>query len=442
MKLPMPPPDPAVSRKLMAGVLALGTYHELDDSTYLPWDELRYRPVPEILGSDADHELWWAVLMWSRRARRRNLGILQSNGEPFGLVLTDRILKASEQIARETGGRLGLPEDVLGPSDRNQYIVRSLVEEAITSSQLEGASTSRRVAKEMLDSGREPVNKSELMIVNNYVAMQRIRDEAKNALTPAFVLELHRILTDGTLDDPEDAGRLETPDHERVAVWDNELKIHTPPPAEQLPDRLHRLCDFANGKLAPEVYLPPVVRAVVVHFMAGYDHYFADGNGRTARALFYWSMLHEGYWLSQYVTISKILRKAPSRYSLAYRHTEDDDGDLTYFIHHQLDVILRAIRELNEYIDAKGHELRSVRSALRGQAHDLNQRQLQALEEAVKDDSGLLTVKEHAGHFGVSGETARADLGDLERRGYLVRSKAGKQFVWKPAPGLAGLLGR
>ncbi|WP_369045937.1 Fic family protein [Sinomonas sp. P10A9] len=414
---------------------------ELDDSAYLPWDELRYRTVPSFLGSDADHELWWAALVLSRRARRRDLGLLQADGRPFGLVLTDRTLKASERIARETGGRLGLPEDVLGPSDRNQFIVRSLVEEAITSSQLEGASTSRRVAREMLDSGREPATKSELMIVNNYAAMQRIRDVAEQPLTPDLVLELHRILTDGTLEDPDDAGRLETPDVERVAVWDNDVKVHTPPPAEQLPERLQRVCDFANGTLEPDVYLPPVVRAVVVHFMVGYDHYFADGNGRTARALFYWSMLHEGYWLSQYVAISKILRKAPSRYSLAYRHTEDDDGDLTYFVHFQVDVILRAIRELNNYLDAKGRELRSARSALREHAHELNQRQLQTIEDAVRD-SETVTARAYAGHYGVSGETARQDLAQLVRLGYMVRSKAGKQFVWRPVEGLAGMLGR
>ena len=60
--------------------------------------------------------------------------------------------------------------------------------------------------------------------------------------------------------------------------------------------------------------------------MFGYDHYFADGNGRIARTSFYWSMLHHGYWLAEYLAISKILRAAPGRYGDSYQYTEDD-GD-------------------------------------------------------------------------------------------------------------------
>jgi hypothetical protein len=73
----------------------------------------------------------------------------------------------------------------------------------------------------------------------------------------------------------------------------------------------------------------PVLRAILLHFMIGYDHPFADGNGRTARALFYWSMARSGYWLMEYTSISHILRKAPARYMRAYLHTETDKNDTT-----------------------------------------------------------------------------------------------------------------
>jgi Fic family protein len=48
------------------------------------------------------------------------------------------------------------------------------MEEAITSSQLEGAATTREVAKEMIREGRQPRDRSERMILNNYLTMQRI----------------------------------------------------------------------------------------------------------------------------------------------------------------------------------------------------------------------------------------------------------------------------
>jgi Fic family protein len=92
----------------------------------------------------------------------------------------------------------------------------------------------------------------------------------------------------------------------------------------------------------------PVVRAILIHFMLGYDHPFYDGNGRTARALFYWSLARSGYWLMEYVSISRLLRQAPAQYARAYRHTETDDNDTTYFIVHQLEVIQQAIAALHE----------------------------------------------------------------------------------------------
>src|SRR5690606_27707757 len=160
-------------------------------------------------------------------------------------------------------------------------------EEAITSSQLEGASTSRKVAREMIRSGRSPRNRSEKMILNNFHAMQRIGELRHEKLTIDLILEIHRIVTDGTLDNPDAAGRFQLPGEDRVAVWDEEGELlHSPPPAEQLPERLQRVCDFANGQVGTG-YLPGVLRALTVHFMIrGYDHPFEDGNGRTARALF------------------------------------------------------------------------------------------------------------------------------------------------------------
>lgn len=363
------------------------------------------------------------------------VGLTDKRGDQFSYVLTDKILKSCDEIAGRASGQVGTAEQVLDAQGRNQYIVKSLVEEAITSSQLEGASTSRRVAKEMIESGREPRDKSEIMIYNNYVAMQRIRDIASEKLTPETILDLHRLLVEDTLDDPNDAGRLETPDHDRVRVWDQDILVHTPPPAEELPERLQRLCNFANGDGAD--YLPPVVRAIIVHFMVGFDHYFVDGNGRTARALFYWTMLNQGYWLSEYVTISKVLKNAPSKYSTAYLLTEDDDGDLTYFIHYQLDVFLRGLDDLDQYLEAKGAELRTVREALQAGQAGLNHRQVAVLEWLSRNEGRTLDVPSYAKRYAVGDQTARNDLNALTDLGFLVRFKVQRANAWRVSGSLA-----
>lgn len=85
-----------------------------------------------------------------------------------------------------------IPEPVTNPEQRDRYVVRSLIEEAITSSQLEGAATTREVAKKMLAEGRKPRDRSEQMIVNNYLTMRRIVELKEKPLTPDMVLQVHR----------------------------------------------------------------------------------------------------------------------------------------------------------------------------------------------------------------------------------------------------------
>jgi Fic family protein len=410
----------------------------VDDSNYLHWDKLRHKTPPKGL----THDQWWFLLKSSRQRNARTVPFSDKKGKAFTYVLTDRIIRACEDVAQRASGQIRLPEIVTKPRTRNEYVVSSLIEEAITSSQLEGASTSRNVAKEMLRSGRAPTSKSERMIVNNFHAMKFVREIVNQDLTPELVCEIHRIVTDGTLDDPLDAGRLDQPGQNRVAVYgEDDQLLHMPPAAEQLPDRLVALCRFANAQEEDGSYLSPVVRAIVVHFMMGYDHYFADGNGRTARALFYWCMLRNGYWITEFLTISTILKKAPSKYSFAYLLTEDDDSDLTYFIHFHLDVVQRALDELTTYLERKVAELRSVRQVLDLARDEYTHRQVQVLEFAVEDPGYSITVKDFSGRFSVSDETARHDLNQLVDRGFLVKHRRGKQFVWTPVPKLSDKLG-
>lgn len=324
---------------------------------------------------------------------------------------------------------------------RNRYLVNSLMEEAIRSSQLEGATTSRQVAKELLKSGREPKDRSERMILNNFRALQFMRERMGDTLTPSSVLELHRIVTDGTLDNPNAAGRVQQPDEERVAVYDRDdgRRTHVPPPAEELPERLARLCDFANEDESSEQFVHPVIRAILLHFCLAYDHPFEDGNGRTARILFFWSMREQGYWLVEYLPISKILREAPAQYERAFLETETDEGDTTYFLIHQLQVIERAIGELHDYLRRKMGEIKEIE----GLIHDgdgFNHRQLALLSDALRHPGRSYSFRGHADTHRVTHETARADLSRLADRGLLARRKVGREYAFESPLDLASRL--
>jgi len=407
---------------------------------YLHWDELRHLEPPGGLS----HRDWWLAIKFGRVSSRRFVALEDAEGEPFSYTLPDEVLRRLHVIDQRCSGHIAMPERITSDAQaKSHYLVSALMEEAIRSSQLEGASTSRRVAKELLRSGRPPRDRGERMILNNYRAMLFMR-ELGEELAPGAVLELQRILTAGTLDDPSAAGRLQRPDDERVAVYDrvDRAPIHIPPPAEQLDRRLAAMCAFANASSNGDSFIHPVVRGVLLHFWLAYDHPFADGNGRTARALFYWYLRTHGYWLVEYLSISRILRNAPGRYMRAFLLTETDERDLTYFLLYQLEVIVRAIDELDGYLARKASEIRAVERLIDRRV-GFNHRQVALLSDALRHGERSYTLRGHAAAHAVTHETARTDLGRLEARGLLERRSAGgRQYVFVSPADLAERLRR
>jgi Fic family protein len=434
MKLPL---TPQPLDQLLAKLLELGNQHQilhaadpLAGGRYLHWDELRHRTPPEGL----THEAWWAGIKLARQGLLKPLPLQDKKGTPILFGMPDPVLQALHNIDRRAAGSLNMDSPIVSGEDRDRYLVSSLIEEAITSSQLEGAATTREVAKLMLRSGRKPRDRGEQMILNNYHAMEQIRELRNEPFTPERILELHRIVTEDALDNPDAAGRLRQ-EGENVQVVDTQHVnvLHDPPPASSLPGRMQQLCDFANRSEDSTPFVHPVIRAILVHFMLGYDHPFVDGNGRTARALFYWSMARSGYWLMEYVSISHLLKQAPAQYSRAYLHTETDSNDTTYFIIHQLGIIERAIAALYEYLGRKAAEQRSAENLLRRStvlSAELNHRQVALLSHALRHPGHDYTVESHRRSHRVTVQTARMDLLRLAERGLLEQHKRGRAFIF------------
>ncbi|MDO4791648.1 MAG: Fic family protein [Buchananella hordeovulneris] len=360
------------------------------------------------------------------------------DGTPLTYNIPAELLRLIEEIARRAAGSLQTTEPSLADSPR-QYLLTSLQEEAITSSQLEGASTTRAVAKEMLRNSRKPKDKGEQMVANNFAAMQLISRRREAPLTPEFVCELHRVLTEGTLPAAE-AGRLQQPDEERVRIYadhTDEQVLHIPPPATELPGRLQGLCDFANaGRAADDSpYTPPLIRSMILHFMVGHDHYFSDGNGRLARAIFYWSMLHHGFFLTEYLSISRLLRQAPAQYARAFLHVEYDEGDLTHFLLHQARIVVRAIDDLETYLSRKEQERRALAPALA--AAGFNSRQRDLIASLLRNPAVTLNVTAHQERHEISNQSARTDLQGLEEAGLLLSKRRGRRVEWWPVADFA-----
>lgn len=431
MRMPQsPPPWTAVLQSAGTETFRLIT-GGLDEETlradrYLHWDKLRYLKPPESL----THQQWWAALKLRRMGLSRQGPLSDIKGHPFTYCPADPIPEFLHKIDRGAGGVPRLPEQITTPDVRDRYVVSSLMEEAIRSSQIEGAVATRTIAKDMLRSGRKPRDRSERMILNNYRAMRRIRELRHAELTTKVLLDLHRILTAETLEDDK-IGRFRVGD-EPVFVMDSYNEVfHTPPPAETLEARVNQMCDFANGK-TPDRFVHPVLRAIILHFWLAYDHPFWDGNGRCARALFYWSMLRSGYWLTEYISISEIMHRAPVQYYRAFLYTETDENDLTYFILYHLQTVDRAIQELHAYIHRKTEEVQQVEQQLR-ETEALNHRQRALLSHALRHPGARYTIESHQSSHGVVYETARSDLLRLHELGLLKASKVGRRWHFSPA---------
>lgn len=445
MKLPLVPPKLAelakdIAPDVMARLL-LADRSPLIGGQYLHWDQLRHRQPPEGLTADQ----WWFGIRMIRGGLLQPLPLWDKGGRPFLFGMPEPVLIHLHHIDQDAAGQIRSAAEVATSGNRDRYLLQSLIEEAITSSQLEGASTTRKVAEAMLREGRQPRDHSERMIFNNFRTMRAVQELRDEPITPNRVLDLHRLVTEDTLHDPADAGRLRRNDDIRVVDNRDGTILHQPPAWGELPERLERLCAFANADENERPFVHPVLRAILLHFMIGYDHPFADGNGRLARTLFYWAMARSGYWLTEFISISHVLRQAPAQYVRAYLHTETDGGDTTYFLIHQLETIRKAITALYDYLARKSAEQRNTESLLATSPDlraRLNHRQMVLLTHALKHPGETYRVEGHQRSHGVAYQTARTDLLTLVELGLLEQGRRGRAFVFIAPPDLEQRIGK
>lgn len=437
MSLPDKPPTLGPSYATKSAELVLrpeyATFLAEANNEYYSWDEIKRRPLP--LGLQAA-EAWMAVKM-SRSLDRRPLPLTDSRERPFSFWLPSRAQKTLHTVDRQGGGTLGgkVDEPATLNQMRDRILIDSLMEEAIATSQIEGAVTTRRVAKDMLRSGRKPRDRSEKMIVHGYRTVGLLRDRLDRPLTIDLLHEIQESMTRDTLDAPRHAGRFRDASDNVCVVdaRDNEV-VHTPPPAAELPGRVQRLIHFANAGSASEPFIHPLVRASILHFWFAYEHPYVDGNGRTARALFYWTMLKNGYWLFEFLTISRIIHAAPMRYYRAFLNSAYDDNDLSYFLMFQFDVTARALADLHKRI----HEIAAEQSRIQAirLAAALNPRQRALLDHALRHPTQLYNFESHQRSHGITYQTARTDLLGLADRGLLVETGTRRPRGFLPAPDL------
>lgn len=393
---------------------------EIDQSSYPYWEKWKYLAREWNL----DPKRVWKLIKKKRSISQRTINF--NSGGRFKLQInTPSIMQQQlHELDLSLGGNLDA-SDIIPSEEKQRYLISSLMEEAIASSQLEGAATTRKLAKQMLEANRKPRNASEQMIVNNYAAMQWIVQNKKAPVTESSILELHRLITSETMVDKQEEGAFRTTDDVQVIDTETGQVLHTPPQAADLDELMQAFCAFMNDKQKEDFFLHPISKSIILHFLIGYIHPFADGNGRTARALFYWYLIRKGYWLIEYMSVSRIILGSKAQYARAYQHTEKDQNDLTYFVLYNLKCIQQALEELKRYIERKNKEKKSILQLLRNT--DYNDRQIVLIEEILNEKKVVFTVTEVQHKFGVANQTARTDLEHLVSKGILQARKTGNK---------------
>ncbi len=400
-------------RKLLAGI----------GNEYLHWEKVKYKKIPKYM----EPSQVWAIVKATRLQGQRSFSLNSASGKEFWYSLPDSVHRELHLFDSFAAGHLGLDTSELSGDAKHRYLVSSLMEEAIASSQIEGAATTRPIAKEMLRTGRKPRDTAEQMILNNYRTIQRIKHLAKEPLTIELLNDLQESMTEGTLDDPSNAGRFRSPEENiHVVDMDDGKSLHVPPPAEKLESRVQQMCDFANKEDGSE-FIHPIIKAVLLHFWLAYEHPYIDGNGRTARALFYWYAISRGYWVMEYLSISRIIMRSRRRYYRSFLYAEGDGLDATYFIVYHLRALNLAMKELRRYLERKQKEYRESLNLLRNW-RGLNYRQQALLRHALKNPLSIYTIKSHMNSHNTAYATARNDLLILGKRGLLIEDKVGRQF--------------
>lgn len=377
------------------------------NADYEYWDKAKYKKLPE----GFTPQMLWANV----KASRLRSMIPVWNKYSINLCVTSQMQRLCHEFDMKFGSFWEVEGDTQS-SEKKYYLSSSLMEEAIYSSKMEGASTTRIVAKDMLRKKKSPQNKSQQMIVNNYNTIQYIVEHKDEPLTEELLLTIHRLMTEKTLDNPEDAGRFRTNDKVVVADMVEGDIIYTPPSFQEIPEFVESLCDFFNND-NPRTFIHPIIRGIIVHFMLAFMHPFVDGNGRTARALFYWYMLKEGYKLTEYMSISRVIAKSKSNYEKAFRYVENDGNDMGYFVAYNLGALEISFQQLRDYIQRKQREKSAANSFM--MAGNINQRQALVLQRLKEEPETIFTVKDVQEQFSVSSMTARKDLSDLVKQGYM-----------------------
>ncbi len=158
-------------------------------------------------------------------------------------------------------------------------------------------------------------------VVNYFAALRHIeKHAAKKRIVHEDVLRLHGIMAGEVMDQGE-AGRYRTI---RVRVGP-----YVPPPPEEVSGLMFEFLEWWNDDSRT---LSPVLSSALVHYRFEAIHPFADGNGRTGRALALWDLYRRGFDTHHIFSVDEFYWEDRPRYYAALQAVRQQGEDLTSWL--------------------------------------------------------------------------------------------------------------
>ena len=218
-------------------------------------------------------------------------------------ALRERILAATVQVQ-------WIPALQKDTRTRNTHSSTAIEGNPLTLEQVRAVEEGRDVPAVSLRARRE--------VINYFAGLRFVeRNAAKSPLTHQDVLALHRIIAAEVMDQGA-AGRYRTI-HVRIGRY-------TPPPPEDVSGLMFELLTWWN-KECPE--LSPILSSAIIHYRFEAIHPFADGNGRTGRALALWELYRRGFDTHHIFSVDEFYWEDRPRYYAALQAVRERGEDLT-----------------------------------------------------------------------------------------------------------------
>lgn len=393
----------------------LNNLQKYSDKNYLYWDDIKFKKLPKEL--ENNEELRYII----KKVRFLFPTIVKSESWEYFWIWKLNFL---EELLHNLDLSLGWNFLWINfnKKERREFLQNWIIEEAISSSQLEWAMTTSKKAKEMIKTNRKPIWNDEKMILNNYKVMVYINNDLiKEKLSAENLLKLQSILTKDILEE-EKIWRFRT-DEDEIVIQDNitwEI-YHRTPNQNFLMQEIEKFFIYANDEEKTNSFTHPFIKACILHFWIWYLHPFYDGNWRTARAIFYWYLLKKWYWGFSYIPLSRIIKETKNKYENAYLYSEQDNFDLSYFIVYITNITKQAIEEFKNYISKKIEKQKNI-----DYIDWLNERQNRLLNWFKEFKYKFVNNSTHKNYYWISINTAKSDLEDLVKKWFLEKKKEWK----------------